>query len=159
MNNLIEQHYVDNYERLVKRSTYRVPHRSKALAEECVQEAYVRAIKYFPTFDEKRDSFEKWFEGILRNAINDCRAIEKDRGVTHELIDEDGVDLTPTKREKYTAIGLIKSIKDSKYKLVLSLFLLYGFQSAQISEYTGLTHSNVRQIIYKYRRNASDLFT
>lgn len=157
MNELIEQHYVANYERLVKRSTYRVPHRSKALAEECVQEAYLRAIKYFPTFDEKRDSFEKWFEGILRNAVNDCRTIEKDRGVTYELIDEDGVDLTPSKREKYTAIGLIKSIKDSKYKMVLSLFLLYGFKTVDIAEHTGITHTNVRQIIYKYRNKLSEL--
>lgn len=150
---ILENHYITNYDKLVKRVTYRVPHRSKALAEECVQEAYVRAIKYYATFDEKRDSFTKWFEGILRNAINDCRDIEKDRGVSHELNDDDGVELVPYKREKYTAIALIKSIKDHRNKLVLSLFLLYGFKTIDISEYTGISHTSVRQIIYKYRNN------
>lgn len=151
----IEQHYIKNYERLVKRTTYRVPHRSKALAEECVQEAYVRALKYFSTYDKEKDKFEKWFEGILRNAINDCRDLEKDRGVSHELNDDDGVELVPYKREKYTAIALIKSIKNHRNKLVLSLFLLYGFKTIDIAEYTGISHTSVRQIIYRYRNNIS----
>lgn len=153
----IEQHYINNYDKLVKRTTYRVPNRSKALAEECVQEAYTRAIKYYDTFDENKDSFIKWFEGILRNAVNDCRAIEKDRGVSHELNDDDGVELVPYKREKYTAFSAIKSIKNSKYKLVLSLFLLYGYKTIEIAEYTGMSHTMVRQVIFKFRTNISDL--
>jgi RNA polymerase sigma factor (sigma-70 family) len=157
MDKTIEQHYLKNYDRLVKRTIYRVPNRSKALAEECVQEAYLRSIKYFPTFDQKRDSFEKWFEGILRNAVNDCRTIEKNKGVTYELIDEDGVELVPYKREKFTAVALLKDISDNRYKAVLSLFLLYGFKTVDIAEHLGMTHTNVRQIIYKYRNKLSDL--
>lgn len=154
---VIEKHYKENYDKLVKRVTYRVPNRSKALAEECVQEAYTRAIKYYATFDEERDSFVKWFEGILRNAVNDCRTIEKDRGVSHEMSDEEGVELTPNKREKYTGITVVRSIKNSKYRLVLSLFLLYGYKTVEIAEYTGMSHTMVRQVIYKFRNNLTDL--
>ena len=71
-NSLITKHYIENYKRLVKRSMWRVPNKSLALAEECVQEAYARALKYYSTFNPKQDLFNNWFEGILRNAINDC---------------------------------------------------------------------------------------
>lgn len=150
---LITEHYLLHYERLVKRTIWRVPNKSKAIAEECVQEAYARALKYFSTFDERKDLFERWFEGILRNAIHDCRDIEKDRGVSKELSDEDGVELVPYRKERLTAIAVIRGMKEDNNRLVLSMFLLYGFKTKDIAEYTGMTHTNVRQIIYKYRNN------
>lgn len=156
---LISKHYVLNYERLVKRTTYRVPNKSSALAEECVQEAYSRAIKYFRAFDENRDGFEKWFEGILRNAINDCRSEEKDRGVGKELEDGDGVELLPKRREKMAGIILLRNMKEDKNKRVLSLFLLFGFKTKEIAEYTGLSHTNVRQIIHRWRNNMYEVLT
>jgi len=152
-NKLITEHYLLHYERLVKRTIWRVPNKSKAIAEECVQEAYARALKYFSTFDERKDLFERWFEGILRNAIHDCRDIEKDRGVSKELSDEDGVELVPYRKERLTAIAVIRGMKEDNNRLVLSMFLLYGFKTKDIAEYTGMTHTNVRQIIYKYRNN------
>ncbi len=152
-NELITKHYLSHYERLVKRTIWRVPNKSKAIAEECVQEAYTRALKYFSTFDERKDLFERWFEGILRNAIHDCRDIEKDRGVSKELSDEDGAELVPYRKEKLTAIAVLRDMKEDNNRLVLSMFLMYGFKTKDIAEYTGLSHTNVRQIIYKYRNN------
>lgn len=150
---LITSHYLQHYERLVKRTIWRVPNKSKAIAEECVQEAYARALKYFPAFNEKKDLFERWFEGILRNAIHDCREVEKDRGVSKELSDEDGAELVPYRKEKLIAIAVLRDMKEDANRLVLSMFLLYGFKTKDIAEYTGLTHTNVRQIIYKFRSN------
>ena len=150
---IITDHYLSNYERLVKRTIWRVPNKSKAIAEECVQEAYTRALKYFSTFDERKDLFERWFEGILRNAIHDCRDIEKSRGVSQELSDEDGSELVPYRKEKLIAIAVLRDMKEDANRLVLSMFLLYGFKTKDIAEYTGMTHTNVRQIIYKFRNN------
>jgi RNA polymerase sigma factor (sigma-70 family) len=150
---LITEHYLLNYERLVKRTIWRVPNKSKAIAEECVQEAYARALKYFSTFDERKDLFERWFEGILRNAIHDCRDIEKSRGVSQELSDEDGAELVPYRKEKLIAIAVLRDMREDTNKLILSMFLLYGFKTKDIAEYTGMTHTNVRQIIYKFRNN------
>lgn len=157
-NEIISQHYVKNYDRLVKRTKWRAPNQSPALAEECVQEAYARALKYFPTYDEKKDTFEKWFEGILRNALNDCRKIEKDRGVSGEMTDGDGVVLHPSRREKMMAVMVIRDIKEDANRLVLSMFLIYGYKTKDIAEYTGMSHTNVRQIIYRFRTNMSEFF-
>jgi len=158
-NDVITSHYVQNYDRLVKRTTWRAPNRSKAIAEECVQEAYARAIKYYPTFNEKKDSFDKWFEGILRNALNDARDIEKDRGVSKELSDEDGAELVPARREKLMAVVVLRDMEESNYRLVLSLFLIYGFKTVDIAEYTGLSHNNVRQIIHRFRNSMNGVLT
>jgi RNA polymerase sigma factor (sigma-70 family) len=156
---LINKHYRENYDRLIKKTTYRVPNRSKHLAEECVQEAYARALKYFKTFNPKQDVFEKWFEGVLRNSVNDCRSIEKDRGVSKELSDEDGADLTPFKKERTMAAVVLRDMKDDVNKQVLNMFLVLGFKTKDISEYTGITHTNVRQVIYRFRSNMNEFLT
>lgn len=148
---VVSLHYSENYDKLVKRTTWRVPHRSEALAEECVQEAYTRAINYFNTFDAKKDSFDKWFSGILRNAINDCRNTEKDRGVSTEVLDEGELPLTPSRHERFMALFILKDMKEGSKKKILSLFLLYGFKTREISELTGIKHGTVRQTIARWR--------
>lgn len=148
---LIEKHYQDNYPLLVKRTTWKVPNKSEALAEECVQEAYTRAMKYWNTFNPKQDSFEKWFAGILRNAINDCRTQEKDRGVSTEVTDEEEMPLTPSKKEKIVALFELRRISNLTTRRILSLFLLYGYKTRDISIYTGVAHGTVRQTIARWR--------
>jgi RNA polymerase sigma factor (sigma-70 family) len=159
-NDIIGQHYVQNYDRLVKRTTWKAPNQSKAVAEECVQEAYTRALKYYATFDEKKDDFNKWFEGILRNVLNDVREIERDRGVSKELMDDDGsTELVPYRREKSTADVVLRDMKKNTHRQVLSMFLLYGYKTRDIAEYTGLSHSNVRQIIHRYRNDMYGVYS
>lgn len=148
-NDILTDHYLKNYDRLVKRSTWRVPNRSVHLAEECVQEAYLRALRYFKTFNPQIDSIDRWFEGILRNSINDCRSIEKDKGVVYELNEEDA--LTPDRQERIIAESVLNTLEDNRTTLILKMFLLYGYKTREISEFTGLTHGNVRQIISRWR--------
>lgn len=149
---LIEEHYRLNYNKLVKRTAWKVPYRAEHLAEECVQEAYTRAMKYINTFNPKHDEFNKWFNGILRNTINDCRTIEKDKGATVE-IDDDCTPLTPSRQERTIAIFQIKNLAEGNTKRILSLFLLYGFKTREISELMGIKHNSVRQIISRWRNN------
>jgi len=149
---LIEIHYRENYERLIKRTTWRVPHKSEALAEECVQEAYARAMKYWKTFNPKQDVFNKWFEGILRNAVNDCRAQEADRGVSMETTPEEEIPLVPDKKERFMALHILKMMEPSEKRTILSLFLLYGYTTREIAEYVGTKEGTVRQIIARWRK-------
>lgn len=154
---MIEEHYRLNFDRLVKRTTYRVPNYSSHLAEECVQEAYLRAIKYINAFNPDLDTFAKWFEGILRNATNDCRTIEKDRGVSKELSDE-MEEVVATKEEKAQYSIIIKHISnEERNKDILILFFLLGYKTKDISEYTGVSHTYVRQIIFRFRNKMNGI--
>lgn len=151
-NEIITNHYKSNYNKLVKRTQYRVPHKSVALAEEVVQEAYRRALDYFKTFNPKINKFDVWFNTILRNATNDCRTSETDGGVTREL-EENTEDIRATKGDEHPTLMLeIVDVKRSKRdRQILFLFYINGLTSKDISEFMGMKHTNVRQIIYKFK--------
>jgi len=155
---LITNHYLANYNKLVKTSQRRVPDHSLALAEEVVQEAYARALKYFVTFNPKINSFDVWFKKILRNATNDCRFTEQERGVTYQL-DENIEDVSVTKEEKKQYIDILYIIYNTynnRDKEILLLFFLYNYTSKDISEYTGIKDTTIRQIILRFRNKIRD---
>lgn len=159
-NKLIEEHYKLNYTTLIKKLTYRVPNKSVALAEEVVQEAYARAVKYFPAFEPKINTFEKWFNAILRNATKDCHASESGGGTSKEY-DENTEDIRISrddhKKIHYMKLEIYQIQKTSQRDYqVLSMFFMNGFTSKDISVYMGMTHSNVRQIIFKFKAKINE---
>lgn len=151
-NEVIEVHYRSNYNKLVKRMRNRVPGNSTALAEEVVQEAYARAMKYYRTYDTSESKFETWFNSIINNVLNVCKNDEGDRGVTHTL-EENTEDIRMNKQDKVlhdTVLEEMKVCKTSEAE-ILSLFFLHGFKSKDIAEFVNKGHSNIRQIIYRFR--------
>lgn len=149
MNDLIKQHYTTNYALLVKRSTWRVPNKSRALAEECVQEAYTRALRYINAFN-REDDFNNWFNRILRNTISDCRKAETDKGTTRE-IEEEIEELGATKEEKLYALATLSKYPKGIKKEVLTLFFFYGYRVRDISEYTGMSQTAIKQLVYRFK--------
>ena len=85
-NDVIENHFRKNYKKQVGYITNRVPHKSHALAEEVVQEAYCRALKYFKGFDPTRSNFSTWFNRILNNACSAC--LQEEGGHPQEYIED-----------------------------------------------------------------------
>lgn len=151
-NDLISLHYTENYSKLVKRTRGRVPENSVALAEEVVQEAYARALKYFRTYNPKTNTFDIWFQGILRNAINDCRTVEKEHGATLEL-HENIEELIPPRRNVDTKAiwKQIDGVEKERERHILMLFFVTGFLSKDIAEYLGTNHNTVRQVILRFK--------
>lgn len=160
--NFIEQtlleHYKKSYNRLVKRTQNRVPNRSIHLAEECVQEAFARAWRYLKAFDSNKDIFEKWFEGILRNVINDCRETETNLGITKEIPEEyPAISVSKEDKAKVTLMMKLIELKSGPHQEVLKLFFVHGFKTREISSYLNMNHSNVRQIIFKFRDSVNEI--
>lgn len=153
-NDLITQHYLENYIRLVKTAVRRVPNNSQALAEEVVQEAYARAVKYFRAYNENIE-FDKWFNGIFRNAVNDCRTAESEHGCTFEYDDnvENILSLEQTLQGELwdATMKMIYKLDNERDKEILSMCYMYGFTSKDIAEYVGMKHSTVRQIITRFK--------
>lgn len=67
MYDIIEQHYRDNFDRLVSAYQGRVGHHN---AEDVVQEAYTRALLYSKSFSDERP-IDHWINQILRNCAAD----------------------------------------------------------------------------------------
>ena len=80
---IIEQHYRENFDRLSKQWGRRFD--NPTIGQDVVQEAYLRAIKYFHTYDQSQ-KFDNWFGRILHNAYKDTR--NEEQGHAHEEIDE-----------------------------------------------------------------------
>lgn len=155
-NELIEQHYRENYSRLVKKMVWRVPHRSLALAEEVVQEAYERSIRYYRTFNPTIKHFDTWFNTILNNTLKGFKKIESNGGVVYEF-DENLDEIVPP-RNVSTYYELISQLDGASNieKEILNLFFILGFKSREVALYVNKSHTNVRQIILRFRNRTKD---
>jgi RNA polymerase sigma factor (sigma-70 family) len=80
----LEDHYIKNCQKLIKRLSYKAG--TVWAAEDCVHEAYARAIRYIESCDNDKD-FNKWFTTILNNVLIDYKNAE--RGQIHEYEEEE----------------------------------------------------------------------
>lgn len=157
-NELINEHYRLNYTKLVKKTQRRVPYQSITLAEEVVQEAYSRAIKYFRTFNPVINNFDIWFSRILRNATNDCRTRESDHGLNKEY-DSNTEDIRVNKIEREN-IALIKQEINSNqnHKEILMNFFIYSLNSKEVSELLGIKDGTIRQVVSRFRKRINEIY-
>lgn len=154
---LIEKHYVENYNRLVKKLTFRAG--TVWAAEDVVQTAYERAIRYRRNCDEHR--FGQWFSMLLNNALRDFQAEE--RG--HSASDIDDEDVAATLSCPHYPEKIMKEIydlidtKSENQMEVLKLYFQHGMSSKDISNITQHSDANCRQIIKRFRDELKDLYS
>lgn len=152
MNKEIEEHYIKNRRMLVKRLSFRTD--SIQDAEDVVQEAYCRALKYIASFD-KEQSFENWFTRILRNAIKEEKRKKFNLPVI-ESFDEDEIEPIP---DSNVQKRLLKSIEESinkerneHIKEILKLYYLQGFKLSEIVQITNEGYNAVNNMVHKFKR-------
>lgn len=160
-NDIISEHYIVNFDKLVKRAKWRVPNHSLYLAEEVVQEAYTRALKFFKAYSPERGDFGAWFNRIYNGCVADCIKSENGNLPSFDNIDEN---LEPFIIDnnawvpKDMAIRIKEGIEAQKPEVaeVLNMFFLMGMKASDIAECTNQSHANVRQMIYRFRVKWSD---
>lgn len=150
-NEFIEAYYRENYDERLKFARKRVGDYNLALAEEALQEAFYRALKYFSTYDERED-FENWFGRILVNCINDVKRMERDKGVSHieEIHKDDYITTIPHTKQ---VIDLLSKEKPRNQE-ILRMYLLYDYKSREVAEFLHINHDVVRDVIRTFRRKA-----
>lgn len=147
-NEIVEAYYRENYTALVKIARRRVGNYSLVLAEEAVQEAFTRALKYFKTY-KTTDSFENWFKRILYNTINQLKTQEKNGGVSTVESEEE--------TSHQGNVAFTKSVIDLLNKAstrdqeILNNYFFYGFKTREISELMNISHDVVRDRIRTFR--------
>lgn len=154
-NEVVEGHYRQNYKRLVNHVANRVPNKSHALAEEVVQEAYRRALEYYKGYDPTR-AFSTWFNRILNNSCNAC--IQSEGGNLPSLDDEE-LDIEPFRIMEDLSIPLeivVRVQEEMKAqpperREVLNMFFNLGMKTREIAECVEFSHTNIRQIIRRFR--------
>lgn len=154
-NNIIETYYRNNYDSLIKIARRRVGNYSLSLAEEAVQEAFSRAIKYFSSY-RREEQFDKWFKRILNNCINYIKNVERNRGVTFNLNVE--IEELEVAKPFEVPVNILQAISrlSKRDEEIIRMYFFYGFKSREIAEFMGIQHNNVRQIILLFRRSIND---
>ncbi len=146
---VIEKFYVENYKKLVKRVYGRT--RDVNLAEDIVQEAFARALKYY----DKPDNFEFWFNTILENARKAYMNAERRSGCVdsveleeeHLVIDESEWADDMMKRLE----AEIAAVPDESYRNLLYLVFVRGFKPREALEVVDVNTVNVRMVIKRFK--------
>ncbi|WP_299680303.1 RNA polymerase sigma factor [uncultured Tenacibaculum sp.] len=117
------------------------------LAEDIMQEAFIKAFKYIGNY-KGEVSFGAWLKKIVINqSIDELKKkklvmVSINSGIYRELEDENDweVDNSITSEMIIEAINKQKD----KYRLVLTLYLLEGYDHKEISEILGITEVTSR---------------
>lgn len=128
-----------------------------AAAEDVVQEAFTRAVRFIDSYDEKRGKFSTWFTTILFNSLRDVQKEMKGQ-VTQPYKDislEDifGNDEILMSQDFRTFLRQkIAQQPNDQHQQVLELFFLSGYTSTEISQLMErVSVSNVTTIVSRFR--------
>ncbi len=152
---LIENHYKENFKKHLKRMTFRAGGHHQA--EDIVQEAYARALKYYDS--TRIDEFDKWFSMVLNNSYNDYMRDE----IGLSYIDEDdeplgAIDCSILNNQTLKEIYDLIDTKSEVQIEVLTLHIKYGFSATDISKQTVHTYANIHKIIQRFKKELEDLY-
>lgn len=152
----IETHYVKNKDRLIKRVSFRVG--NTAAAEDIVQTAYERAIRYLKTF--RGEFFDRWFTTILNNALREYQNTE--RGYVYRD-DEDEEMSEDTSCPHYPArvmaeiLRMIEGRSEDQQE-VLTLYFHQEYTATDISRITPHSYAKTHQIIQRFRNELKGIY-
>ena len=146
---IIEDHYRNNFKKLVNKTIGKVG--NKYNAEDAIQEAYTRALTYWKSFDTNNNTFESWFDGIMNNSIRNANTEARSKGMANpDLIDPPYLNQAYFKR-------FLKEIKEDIDKLPeekrrpISLAFLENYAPLDISRITNKTVNAIRIMLFRFR--------
>ncbi|HET8689274.1 MAG TPA: sigma-70 family RNA polymerase sigma factor [Methanosarcina sp.] len=152
MDSIIRKFYLHNYKNLVKRIKYRT-NNNEADAEDVVQEAFTRALKYKNSF-EMGLPFNLWFSRILSNALKDWKREQFNNPTPDDFEDGDSVpaeDSTMRRKLMAKIKEEILSLDNEGHKEVLMLNMIYGFKLREVVVITDLKYKTVDQIVQRFK--------
>ena len=116
------------------------------LAEDCMQEAFIKAFKKIESY-KNEVPFGAWLKRIVIN-----QSIDQLKKKKLELVEMNETTLTIQDDEDWTVesdisvddvVGAINSLKE-KYRLVVKLYLLEGYDHQEIAEILNITENTSR---------------
>lgn len=155
---MLENFYNNNHKRLVNQVHRRVDNRD--LAEDIIQECFLRALRFESSYDPKKSPFRTWFNAIMNNTIYDAR-----RGKLDDLtepLDELSIGAKATdnshgvlnRDEKESIYEALQSTDNPRHRRVAELFYVLGYSTKEITMIEEeLTQSNVTTIVLRFREN------
>ena len=148
----IEQHYIDNRRMLVKVMTNRAG--SVENAEDVVQEAFARALRYRNSFSVYKHDLRAWINGILNNTLHDFKIGERRMGMSTEYR-EDMDEPCPLMDWEDDMIEAAKADIECKPVLVrqaLHLYFFKGYKPREIAQVVEMSNGYIRTSVKEFKQ-------
>jgi RNA polymerase sigma factor (sigma-70 family) len=156
---MIEKFFRDEYNTLVKRVKAR--RMQEADAEDVVQEAFARAIKYKDSFDPEQQELGAWFNTILNNVFKSYRHANftGDFSFTEEVMEEvDDAD------KNWSDVNLLNKVKEeigkrsNEHSCVLHLNLIKGYKRKEVAQILDEKEENIKKIVYRFKKEMREKY-
>lgn len=157
MISIIEKFYKANHSKLVKRMSYRAG--SIQDAEDIVQEAFYRAIKYKETFMMGLP-FNHWFQRILSNSLRDYKNMQKGLSNSVEYGEEhsEPVECPSYNQQLKRQIEDEMMLLDDEAAEVVSLYFTYNYMPRDITRITNVKYKTVDNIIQRFKHKIREKY-
>jgi RNA polymerase sigma factor (sigma-70 family) len=151
----IENHFRENRQKLVKRMMFRSG--SEEDAEDIVQEAYCRALKYIHSYNGEH--LDKWFNTVLNNALREYKNMQN--GHSTDIFEEEEAEGTACPHYSEHVMKEVYELIDTKSVIqqeVLNYYFKQEYSAVDISRITNYTYGQCHQIILRFRNELKELY-
>lgn len=121
-----------------------------AVAEDLVQDAFVKAYAKVDQYDPTKGSLKSWFNSILFSVMWNYKRSVKRQPFTVDVMDYlDSEDFAYY--EDQSLIKILDNVKNGAHRRVLVLNLVLGYSLAETADISKEQQGNVRKILQRYR--------
>lgn len=129
--------------------------RNRALAEDVVQEAYMRAIR---SINEEKDGFKFWLFKVCRNYYFDTlRKNKRLESISDDIPSCDSLVDDVIQKEEYRALYKAISLLKDDYQEVVRLYYFDSMSVKEIASIVGQSTDNVKIQLYRARLKLKEL--
>lgn len=150
-NKVLEEFYKERREDLLRRLAYGAG--SPEAAEDVLQEAFVRALTYWDTFDPQHKELGAWFNTIMKNALKDFKREEWLFGMGEEF-DEEQYDPQEMPVNETELVKKIYEMVDGKIEDHQEILLLYfekHYSPKDIANITNYKVKTIKQVVWRFK--------
>lgn len=125
--------------------------RDRILAEDCVQETFLRAWRARYDFDGSKGALRTWLFAIERNVITDVRrSMGRMPSIASNVIDDDIADAADSAADTVERMRVTEALArlSPEHRQVVTAVLLVGNSYAELAESTGVAAATLRTRAY-----------
>ena len=128
---------------------------NRALAEDLVQEAYMRAIR---SIDEEKDSFKFWLFKVCRNLYFDTlRKNKKVEAITSDMPSNESFVDDVIQKDEYRALYKAISLLKDDFREIVRLYYFDSMSVKEIASIVDESVDNVKIKLYRARLKLKDI--